>query len=99
MRLSSRDFLEFDDFIAQCYNGILEIAAECTGIAAIVGSPSVNPSEEASRYITLLIFFVMAGSMEKLIKPFSRIMMFLTNTGILSRTASPMTLLNTKAGR
>ena len=40
-----RDFLEFDDFIAQCYNGILEIAAECTGIAAIVGSPSVNPSE------------------------------------------------------
>lgn len=41
-----RDFLEFDDFIAKCYSGINEIAAECTDIAAIVGSPSVNPSEK-----------------------------------------------------
>jgi NAD+ synthase (glutamine-hydrolysing) len=41
-----RDFLEFDANIAQCYKGILEIAAECTDIAAIVGSPSVNPSDK-----------------------------------------------------
>ncbi|MEI8007368.1 MAG: nitrilase-related carbon-nitrogen hydrolase, partial [Bacteroidota bacterium] len=34
-----RDFLEFDDFIEKCYTGVLRIAEECTGIAAIVGSP------------------------------------------------------------
>lgn len=41
-----RDFLEFDDFIARCYQGVLQIAAECNGIAAIVGSPSVNPADK-----------------------------------------------------
>ncbi|MCX6281381.1 MAG: NAD+ synthase [Bacteroidetes bacterium] len=41
-----RDFLEFDDFIEKCYKGILRIAEECTGIAAIVGSPSVNPADK-----------------------------------------------------
>jgi NAD+ synthase (glutamine-hydrolysing) len=38
-----RDFLEFDDFINKCYTAIDEIAAECIGIAAIIGSPSRNP--------------------------------------------------------
>lgn len=38
-----RDFLEFDDFIAKSYKAIDEIAAHCTGIAAIVGAPSRNP--------------------------------------------------------
>jgi len=38
-----RDFLEFDDFIAKCYSAIDTIAAECKGIAAIVGSPFRNP--------------------------------------------------------
>ena len=41
-----RDFLEFDDFIAQCYRSVLRIAEECTDIAAIVGSPSVNPADK-----------------------------------------------------
>ncbi len=41
-----RDFLEFDDFIEKCYQGVLRIAEECTGIAAIVGSPSVNPADK-----------------------------------------------------
>jgi|APCry1669189101_1035198.scaffolds.fasta_scaffold00095_6 NAD+ synthase (glutamine-hydrolysing) len=41
-----RDFLEFDDFIEKCYTGVLRIAEECTGIAAIVGSPSVNPADK-----------------------------------------------------
>jgi len=41
-----RDFLEFEDFIARCYQGVLQIAAECNGIAAIVGSPSVNPADK-----------------------------------------------------
>lgn len=37
------DFLEFNDFIKKCINSINEIAKECVGIVAIVGSPSVNP--------------------------------------------------------
>lgn len=36
------DFLEFDDFIDKCQEGINIIAKECDKIAAIVGSPSVN---------------------------------------------------------
>lgn len=41
-----RDFLEFKDFIARCHSSVEEIAGACTGIAAIVGSPSVNPVPE-----------------------------------------------------
>lgn len=37
-----RDFLEFSDFIHTCYSAIENIASECVGIAAIVGSPSIN---------------------------------------------------------
>jgi NAD+ synthase (glutamine-hydrolysing) len=41
-----RDFLEFDDFISKCQEGIQSIATVCKGIAAIVGAPSVNPSQK-----------------------------------------------------
>jgi NAD+ synthase (glutamine-hydrolysing) len=41
-----RDFLEFDDFISKCRDGIDSIAAVCKDIAVIVGAPSVNPSEK-----------------------------------------------------
>jgi NAD+ synthase (glutamine-hydrolysing) len=41
-----RDFLEFDDFISKCHEGILSIAKECHDIAVIVGAPSVNPSRK-----------------------------------------------------
>ncbi|MFA4851447.1 MAG: nitrilase-related carbon-nitrogen hydrolase, partial [Bacteroidales bacterium] len=34
-----RDFLEFDHFILKCIASINTIAAECTGIAAIIGAP------------------------------------------------------------
>ena len=44
-----RDFLEFDDFIDKCYAAIDTIAAECKGIAAIVGSPSRNPGIKGKR--------------------------------------------------
>lgn len=37
-----RDFLEFNEFIAQCENAALEIAKHCVGIAAIVGLPIKN---------------------------------------------------------
>ena len=39
-----RDFLEFDDFISKCHDGILSIAKECRDIAVIIGAPSVNPA-------------------------------------------------------
>ncbi|OQX77262.1 MAG: NAD+ synthase [Bacteroidetes bacterium 4484_249] len=38
-----RDFLEFDDFINKCDASVNRIAKECTGIAAIIGSPTRNP--------------------------------------------------------
>ncbi|MEQ8910519.1 MAG: NAD+ synthase [Vicingaceae bacterium] len=37
-----RDFLNFEDFVALCASSIDRIAKHCTGIAAIVGSPSKN---------------------------------------------------------
>ena len=39
-----RDFLEFDDFIKKCEQAVIEIARECTNIAAIVGAPRINTS-------------------------------------------------------
>ena len=41
-----RDFLEWDEFIGRCEESIEAIAAECVGIAAIVGGPSRNPVPE-----------------------------------------------------
>ena len=41
-----RDFLEFDDFISKCHEGILSIAEETRDIAVIVGAPSVNPADK-----------------------------------------------------
>ena len=37
-----RDFLEFENFISLCVSAIERIAAQCVGIAAIVGGPSWN---------------------------------------------------------
>lgn len=39
----ARDFLEFDDFIAQCTTSLNEIAKHTSGIAALVGCPRKNP--------------------------------------------------------
>lgn len=41
-----RDFLNFDDFVSLCEKSILRIAKHCDGIAAIVGSPSLNCSKK-----------------------------------------------------
>jgi NAD+ synthase (glutamine-hydrolysing) len=41
-----RDFLEFNDFISKCQDGIQTIAKECYDIAVIIGSPSVNPASK-----------------------------------------------------
>ena len=44
-----RDFLEFDDFIAQCEANIAAIASQCTGITAIVGAPVRNANASGKR--------------------------------------------------
>ena len=41
-----QDFLEFSDFLLRCNEAVAEIATHCTGIAAIVGSPTENPFVE-----------------------------------------------------
>ncbi|MFY0252629.1 NAD+ synthase [Chitinophaga sp. 30R24] len=41
-----RDFLEFEDFIAQCYHAIDVIKAHTQDIAVLVGSPARNPQRE-----------------------------------------------------
>jgi NAD+ synthase (glutamine-hydrolysing) len=41
-----RDFLEFDDFIKQCYNAIEVIKQHTEGIGVIVGAPRRNPLPE-----------------------------------------------------
>ncbi|HEY8397001.1 MAG TPA: NAD+ synthase [Flavihumibacter sp.] len=41
-----RDFLEFEDFINQCYKAIDTIAAEAREIGVIVGGPARNPVKE-----------------------------------------------------
>ena len=44
-----RDFLEFDHFIMKCIDSINIIAAECKGIAAIIGAPGFNPEPRGKR--------------------------------------------------
>lgn len=51
-----RDFLEFSDFIRRCDESVKQIAAVCTGIAAIVGAPSVNPKVEGKNLFNTAFF-------------------------------------------
>ena len=41
-----RDFLEFDDFIAQCYEAINTVKAHADTIGVLIGSPARNPRKE-----------------------------------------------------
>ncbi|MEI6816274.1 MAG: NAD+ synthase [Bacteroidota bacterium] len=51
-----RDFLEFNDFIQLCTDSINDIAKDCVGIAAIVGSPSKNPNLEGKNLYNSAFF-------------------------------------------
>lgn len=55
-----RDFLEFSEFIESCGQSIDKIAAECVGIAAVVGAPSVNP-EAAGKNLFNSAYFLENG--------------------------------------
>ncbi len=43
------DLLDRIDFIEKCNQTVIEIARECTGIAAIVGSPTINTKSEGKK--------------------------------------------------
>lgn len=43
------DLLDRLDFIEKCNNAVAEIANQCTGITAIVGSPTLNKSPEGKK--------------------------------------------------
>lgn len=42
----ARDFMEFNDFIDQCYHSIQQIAAHADTLGVIVGGPHRNPNKE-----------------------------------------------------
>jgi len=60
-----RDFLEFDDFILLCQQGITEIAKECTGITAIIGAPENNNSSKGKRLFNSA-FFLAEGKVQSI---------------------------------
>ena len=51
-----RDFLEFHDFIRKCEDAVDAIAKECVGIAAIVGSPTINFHFQGKRLYNAAFF-------------------------------------------
>lgn len=52
----ARDFLEFDDFIAQCTNTLNEIAKHTKKVAALVGCPRKNPVKEGKDLFNAAFF-------------------------------------------
>jgi NAD+ synthase (glutamine-hydrolysing) len=60
------DFLEFDDFIERCLQAINEIAQSCVGIAAIIGSPDINPKTEGKNLFNAA-FFLADGKVKQAI--------------------------------
>ncbi len=60
-----RDFLEFDDFILLCEQGIEEIAKECIGIAAIIGAPEKNNNPKGKGLYNSA-FFISDGKVQSI---------------------------------
>ena len=60
-----RDFLEFEDFLAECRASIDRIALSCMDIAAIVGSPSVN-RDSSGKKIYNSAFFINNGKVQSI---------------------------------
>lgn len=51
-----RDFLEFDDFIAQCEDAIDRIKPHTHGIGVLIGAPDRNPSPKGKRLFNAAYF-------------------------------------------
>lgn len=52
----ARDFVEFDNFIQQCYQSIESIKPHTNGIGVIVGSPAINPIKEGKDLFNAAFF-------------------------------------------
>jgi NAD+ synthase (glutamine-hydrolysing) len=61
-----RDFLEFNDFINLCNQSVQTIAAKCMGIAAIVGSPTLNKQIEGKDLFNSA-YFLADGKVQQII--------------------------------
>lgn len=62
----ARDFLEFSDFIAKSKRCIENIADACQGIAAIVGSPEINPVVEGKDLYNSA-YFLSEGKIQQIV--------------------------------
>jgi NAD+ synthase (glutamine-hydrolysing) len=60
------DLLEYKHFVEKCAEAMQQIAAECHGIAAIVGGPSVNPNSKGKNLYNSA-FFLANGSVRQVI--------------------------------
>ena len=61
-----RDFLEFQDFINLCLQNVNIIAEQCVGVAAIIGSPTVNPQIEGKDLFNSA-YFLADGKVQQII--------------------------------
>jgi NAD+ synthase (glutamine-hydrolysing) len=62
----SRDFLDYKDFTRRCENAVQKIAAHCTDIACIIGSPSFNSQIEGKDLFNSA-YFLYDGKIQKII--------------------------------
>jgi NAD+ synthase (glutamine-hydrolysing) len=60
------DLLEYKHFVDKCEIYLQRIAAECHGIAAIIGGPSVNPKPMGKNLFNSA-FFLAGGSVQRII--------------------------------
>ena len=60
------DLLEYKHFVDKCESCIRQIAAECHGIAAIVGGPSVNPNPMGKNLFNSA-YFMANGAVQQVI--------------------------------
>lgn len=60
------DLLERKEFIEQSYRAIDQIATCCTGIAAIVGAPSINPEPRGKKLFNSA-FFMFDGAVQHIV--------------------------------
>jgi NAD+ synthase (glutamine-hydrolysing) len=58
-----RDFLEFDDFINQCYQTIDKIKAQATDIGVLIGAPARNP-QKAGKDLFNAVFLLHEGEIK-----------------------------------
>jgi NAD+ synthase (glutamine-hydrolysing) len=52
----ARDFVEFDDFIAKCYESIEKIKAAADTIGVLIGSPARNPNKKGKDLFNAAFF-------------------------------------------